>query len=191
MHFLGLLFANGTLWKEQRRFALSTLRDFGFGRPILENCIMEEVEALVKQLHTISGQPYDVQLLMNKVVSNVICKIAFGKRFDYDDVQFESNLKSIIGAVGSDVSAITKALEFQDWMYHLPPVKRVLCQAFKFFDNLKAFLQELINEHKETFDPTNEPTDYIYAFLKQQAEQGGNYFLGNKFKTRRENMKQL
>ncbi|XP_066586643.1 probable cytochrome P450 304a1 [Prorops nasuta] len=49
---LGIFFIDGTQWKEQRRFALRHLRDFGFGRrhDKLEAEILDEVLILVNSL---------------------------------------------------------------------------------------------------------------------------------------------
>uniref|UniRef100_A0A914XGX6 Cytochrome P450 n=1 Tax=Plectus sambesii TaxID=2011161 RepID=A0A914XGX6_9BILA len=43
----GLIFSDGNLWLEQRRFALHVLRDFGVGRSIMEDNILTESRALV------------------------------------------------------------------------------------------------------------------------------------------------
>ena len=39
----GVLQSEGRTWLEQRRFALRTLRDFGFGKSGMEQMIKEEV----------------------------------------------------------------------------------------------------------------------------------------------------
>jgi cytochrome P450 family 2 subfamily J len=44
-----MFISNGELWKTNRRFALHTLRDFGFGRNIMEAKIMKHADWLVEQ----------------------------------------------------------------------------------------------------------------------------------------------
>lgn len=43
--FIGIFFIDGPVWKEQRRFTLRHLRDYGFGRRFesLENEIKDEI----------------------------------------------------------------------------------------------------------------------------------------------------
>lgn len=47
---LGIFFANGEFWKEQRRYSLRTMRDYGLGRrsPILENVVADEIVNLME-----------------------------------------------------------------------------------------------------------------------------------------------
>jgi len=47
---LGVFFANGHLWKENRRFTLRVLRDFGFGKSSMESLIHEEAAACLKSV---------------------------------------------------------------------------------------------------------------------------------------------
>ena len=41
---LGIISAEGELWKEQRRFTHTVLKDLGIGRVMLEPKIIEEIE---------------------------------------------------------------------------------------------------------------------------------------------------
>ncbi|KPP57518.1 Cytochrome protein-like, partial [Scleropages formosus] len=46
----GIVFANGDSWREMRRFALSNLRDFGMGKQVIEEKIIEEIQYLTEEI---------------------------------------------------------------------------------------------------------------------------------------------
>ncbi|XP_059169542.1 cytochrome P450 2J2-like [Physella acuta] len=89
----GLVFSSGPLWKEQRAVALTILRNLGMGKNILADKISEEVSVYLKELSSLNGEPSDIKTLTNMSVSNVICSVIFGQRFQFDDPQF----KKIVG----------------------------------------------------------------------------------------------
>ncbi|XP_027256248.1 cytochrome P450 2J6 isoform X4 [Cricetulus griseus] len=89
----GLIMSYGQTWKEQRRFALITLRNFGLGRKSLEECIQEEAFHLTNAIGEEEGQPFDPHFKITNAVSNIICSITFGERFGYEDGQFQELLR--------------------------------------------------------------------------------------------------
>ncbi|XP_059111978.1 cytochrome P450 2J2-like isoform X3 [Peromyscus eremicus] len=89
----GLLMSSGQTWKEQRRFTLMTLKNFGLGKKSLEQRIQEEALHLADAIGKEEGHPFDPHLKITNGVSNVICSITFGKRFEYDDGQFQELLR--------------------------------------------------------------------------------------------------
>lgn len=46
----GIVYGDGRRWKEQRRFTIATLRDFGFGKSSMEDLINEEVVCFCQHL---------------------------------------------------------------------------------------------------------------------------------------------
>ena len=54
--FPGLIMSRGHIWKEQRRFSLTALRNFGLGRKSLEERIQEEVAYLIQAIGEEKGE---------------------------------------------------------------------------------------------------------------------------------------
>lgn len=51
----GIMLATGHTWKQQRRFALRTLRDLGLGKRGLEHRVQEEAHYLVAFFASMKG----------------------------------------------------------------------------------------------------------------------------------------
>ncbi|KAM4716440.1 uncharacterized protein FYW61_016770 [Anableps anableps] len=86
----GILFSNGETWKELRRFALSTLRDFGMGKRVAEEKILEECGHLIQVFESYKGKPFNTSRPINYATSNIISSIMYGSRFEYDDPRFRN-----------------------------------------------------------------------------------------------------
>jgi len=84
----GVLFTSNQTWVEQRRFCLSTLRDFGFGKLTMEEFISDEVDKFIDYLETKSTggknslQPRE---LFSVSVINSIWRMINGSTYENDD----------------------------------------------------------------------------------------------------------
>ncbi|XP_004068236.1 cytochrome P450 2J6 [Oryzias latipes] len=158
----GLFFSNGEKWKKQRRFALSTLRTFGLGKNTMEQSICEEIRHLQQQIENEKGGPFSPAGLFNNAVSNIICQLVMGKRFDYDDNNFQVMMKYISEAVQLEGSIWGILYEsFPGLMKHLPGSHNKIFRNYKI---VQDFLAQEIKIHKQDLDPNN-PRDYIDSFI--------------------------
>ena len=94
----GLITSNGEVWKEQRRFALRHLKDFGFGRSSMEDLILDEVKELVKDFKAKVSE-HDGELQMSRAfnlnILNALWKIITGKRLKTDDPVEKKRIKDL------------------------------------------------------------------------------------------------
>ncbi|KAL6476320.1 hypothetical protein MHYP_G00148190 [Metynnis hypsauchen] len=101
----GILFSNGENWKEMRRFALSTLREFGMGKRGSEEKIVEETRYLREVFEQFKGNPFDTTQPVNYAVSNIISAIVYGSRFEYSDPLF----KDMVNRANENIKLIGSA----------------------------------------------------------------------------------
>ncbi|XP_075057398.1 cytochrome P450 2K1-like isoform X2 [Mixophyes fleayi] len=81
----GITFGHGESWKVMRRFALSTLRDYGMGKKSLKNKINDECESLMQIFRSYEGKPFNNLTIINTAVTNIIVSILLGHSYEYDD----------------------------------------------------------------------------------------------------------
>ncbi|XP_064001709.1 cytochrome P450 2H1-like isoform X2 [Pogoniulus pusillus] len=84
----GIVTSNGETWRQLRRFTLTTLRDFGMGKKSIEERIQEEAHFLVERIRNTNERPFNPGNYLVHAVSNIICSVIFGDRFDYEDKKF-------------------------------------------------------------------------------------------------------
>ncbi|KAL6483881.1 hypothetical protein MHYP_G00087530 [Metynnis hypsauchen] len=169
----------GHSWRQQRRFALHTLRDFGLGRKTVEEHISEEAKYLLEEILKQEGKPFHpIHLLMN-AVSNVVCSIIFGHRFNYDNKRFATLLKLLNENVQLAGSAVSQLCHMVPIIQYFPgPQKKILHNSFA----LKDFILEFVEEHKKTLDPDNlrDFTDaYLIEMIKQKSKEDTTFHVEN------------
>ncbi|XP_068600038.1 cytochrome P450 2J2-like [Brachionichthys hirsutus] len=160
----GVVSSNGNVWKQQRRFALSTLRYFGFGKKSLEPVILEEFSHCAKYMNSFKGKPFAPHLIINKVVSNVICLLVFGHRFEYSDEEFGKLIKYFEKAFQIEASIWAQLYNSYPWLMRLLPGPHQKVKPI--WTNVLDFIREEMEQHKEKWDPAN-PRDFIDCYLSE------------------------
>ncbi|XP_005371097.1 cytochrome P450 2A3-like [Microtus ochrogaster] len=167
----GVVFSNGECAKQLRRFSIATLRDFGVGKRGIEERIQEEAGFLLEAFRKTNGALIDPTFYLSRTVSNVISSIVFGDRFDYEDKEFLSLLRMMLGSFQFTATSTGQLYEmFSSVMKYLPGPQQ---QAFKELKGLEDFITKKVEQNQSTLDP-NSPRDFIDSFLIRMQEEKKN-----------------
>uniref|UniRef100_A0AC34Q186 Cytochrome P450 n=1 Tax=Panagrolaimus sp. JU765 TaxID=591449 RepID=A0AC34Q186_9BILA len=171
----GVVFTDGPLWREHRRFALRVLRDFGLGKNLMQERVLAVVDSLIDDVKTDVRDGKKVISLLDGIdrgVGSVITSLLFGYRYNrsQNDV-FRKNKKLVqdLLAYGANFwwSLIDKSPEF---VKYLPGFRNVTAKVKNVGDNLINFYNDEIGKHrmKTDLNSTEEPTDFVEAYMREQ-----------------------
>uniref|UniRef100_A0A914XTM3 Cytochrome P450 n=1 Tax=Panagrolaimus superbus TaxID=310955 RepID=A0A914XTM3_9BILA len=159
----GLIFSDNSFWREQKRFALHVLRDFGFGKSILEQTIIDQAQAVCDRLKILDEEPIDLTKLLT---------LSFNKTEDFDDdlvFNFRNEMLEIAAVFCHPFAFL---LELFPRLKFLDPLFGGIYQrALNLNNNVMNMMRAHIKEHRETINFDEEPRDYIDAFLIEQKKQ--------------------
>lgn len=112
------------------------------------------------------GKPFNIHYQLKISVSNVICSLLFGKRFEYEDAKFQHLMRLL--------NTLLTVVNFSSPAFIFPSLSRFSIFSFtKANPTIKAlaeFVGERAEEHRETFDENN-IKDYIDAYLIEQKQR--------------------
>ncbi|MGH0130109.1 UNVERIFIED_CONTAM: hypothetical protein FKN15_006170 [Acipenser sinensis] len=115
-----------------------------------------------------NGKPFDPQIIINSAVSNIICSIMLGDRFDYSDTQF-LNLQRIVNEnVRLSVSPKTQLYNMFPFLgFFLSDHKKVQTNGTMF----QGYFRNTYKDRKDSVD-SNDLRSFIDTFISRQREEG-------------------
>ncbi|EGT31457.1 hypothetical protein CAEBREN_03633 [Caenorhabditis brenneri] len=167
----GIIVSNGDFWQEHRRFALTTLRNFGLGRNIMEEKIMEEYRyrfADFKKSHWKNGGiQVNAVNLFDYLVGSIINQLLVSERFEYGDPEFEKLKHNL-----------TMTLESASLLEGFSPLWLLKSRVMKWrtkttlapFDYIFAVVEKTIQKRVKAIESgehtvSEEGEDFVDAFL--------------------------
>ncbi|XP_078484745.1 cytochrome P450 2U1 [Ciona intestinalis] len=158
-------------WKMQRRFGITTLRGFGVGKRSMEDRIVEEVAYLNDAIRSHNDKPFDILGVLSNAVSNNICSIVMGRRFDYDDERYKEIMFRLSRSTKDpEANFYITVLMFVPFLVNFPPFSRINKEMMDDVKVILDHLDEIVSEHKSTFNK-DDARDFIDAFIAEKNSQ--------------------
>ena len=166
----------GEEWKNNKKFALVTLRSYGFGTAAGEGKILDQTDNMAAVISKNGSTPMDPDLMCRKAGACVIFGIVLGKSFTFEDPELKRLMDVIeqwMAMFGEKELATLN--NYPPWVSSLliPRYKKKVYERTVTYINI---LLDYIKPHIEEFDPDN-PRDVVDGYLK---ERGVDQFDANK-----------
>ncbi|XP_054715394.1 cytochrome P450 18a1-like [Uloborus diversus] len=168
----GIINSAGALWKEQRSFLHSVLRDFGaknFGpsKSSLERNILRQVSEFLGALSSTNSTPCTVRPLLARAVSNVVGSMLMSVTFEQHDSGFE-RLLSLIDE-GFKLLTLAVPVNFIPLLRYVPSCNYAYQKIKRNKAETAAYFAEVADSHKQSLDSGN-VRDFVDAFYLQQKK---------------------
>lgn len=166
----GLLLTDSDFWKEQRRFCLRHLREFGFGRRTMSAMIEEETANMVKNIKELieksGGDSVDCNMekLFGIHVLNTLWTMLAGVRYNTDDVELK-RLQSLLSELFERAHMVGALFNHFPFLRFIAPEYSGYNVYVRAHIPLWDFLSKEIKHHKDTFNPS-EMRDFIDVYLE-------------------------
>ncbi|KAF1752919.1 hypothetical protein GCK72_019474 [Caenorhabditis remanei] len=171
----GVIDSNGAMWRDHRRFALSSLRDFGLGKNLMQEKILLEVQDVFAKFDASEGTEIEIPPIFDNAIASVINQLLFGYRFDKTKQDEFKALKRIIDAPPELFGKLHMFLAM-----NIPIFAKILPTSIyeaplkDFRDTAFGFFKNQIEKHRDEIDfedLDSESSDYVETYLKEQRKR--------------------
>ncbi|XP_078692022.1 cytochrome P450 2C3-like [Branchiostoma floridae x Branchiostoma belcheri] len=183
---------SGPLWKEHRKFALLTLRSFGFGKRGAEAKILEESAVLCQEILNTGGKPFNITRLVLLCICYLMDHLYFHlmSTLKYSSVLSSFNPMYCIFSMLKYVLKITRLVQkattniicslvfAHRFEYEDPQFLRIMedfdtiagTNFINMPENIFPFLRHVMNSADKLLKATALPMDYIRAQMREHEE---------------------
>ncbi|EDW14395.1 probable cytochrome P450 304a1 [Drosophila mojavensis] len=179
----GIFFQEGVLWREQRRFILRYLRDFGFGRRFdqLENVIAEEITDMLDlirngpryehehQLVKPGGYRIQLPLFFNPFSANSHFSIVYNERVPRAEMAKLIKLIQFGLQFQRNADDYGRLLSIMPWIRHIWPEASGYNKMNEANLYIYQYFSEFIDRHIDSYDESCE-RDFLDLYITEMKK---------------------
>uniref|UniRef100_A0AC35FRH0 Cytochrome P450 n=1 Tax=Panagrolaimus sp. PS1159 TaxID=55785 RepID=A0AC35FRH0_9BILA len=174
----GVVFIDGDLWKEHRRFAIQVFRNFGMGKNVMEEKIQLELGYFFEDIEISLSRGENIQNLIPKIeitVASIINQLLFG--FAYHEKAEVEKFTKIKETINKHMQIATYpgtlfAMHYPKIAPYLPILKDRYHGFISGYKIITEYCKEQIAAHKAKRSTDAEPNDYVDAYLREAELKG-------------------
>ncbi|KAF8373884.1 hypothetical protein PRIPAC_80313 [Pristionchus pacificus] len=174
----GVINSNGDNWREQRRAAITILRDFGMGKNLMEEQVRSSVADYIEHLNSIEDKEnVDLRWPVQVMVANIINEALFGYRYKHNDcaplIKYVEDFNVAVERFGeSKAMLIGMAFPF---LTTLPVIGWYTFGRFKdLMSKINQYIVDNVEQALKDYNVDDEPTCFVHAYKQRM---GQNAFL--------------
>ncbi|XP_014616131.1 PREDICTED: methyl farnesoate epoxidase-like [Polistes canadensis] len=172
----GLIFNDGDVWSEHRRFTVKTLKHLGFDKTNMEDMILDDTVSLLKMIEKLADKKGPITEIYDLVSIAVIASFwflitgsncTFFVRFQLD--QENPKLKEVIALMKENVKGYNTAgriINYLPFLRYIFPNLTGYTQIQERHNRMWLYFKKMIRIHDET-KIQNEPTNLIDIYLNE------------------------
>ena len=122
---------------------MSVLKDFGFGRRIMEDTIQVEVSELIHQIRLMQGKPFFPRDMLTRCTLNIICTLAVGRRYPYG----HKDIDELAAAAQNFLWGLTLELDVKPMLRYLPYVRNRIKALVESHDYYKQLISRQVSKN--------------------------------------------
>uniref|UniRef100_A0A8R1HLI3 CYtochrome P450 family n=1 Tax=Caenorhabditis japonica TaxID=281687 RepID=A0A8R1HLI3_CAEJA len=170
----GILVSNGEFWQEHRRFALQTLRNFGLGKNLMEEKIMEEYRHWFAKFSNKNNNNKETgaaeassSMFFDLLIGSIINQLLTSERFEQNDPDFAKLKESL--SIGLEKFGVFEIF-CPDWVLDAWWMKWRMDAILDPFRWIHALSQRNVQRRVEAIERSehvidDEGADFIDAYL--------------------------
>ncbi|GMS97896.1 hypothetical protein PENTCL1PPCAC_20071 [Pristionchus entomophagus] len=176
----GVINSNGDNWREQRRVAITILRDFGMGKNLMEEQVRLSIADYIAHLSAIEDKDnVDMRWPVQVMVANIINEALFGYRYKHEECQplmrYVEDFNDMMDSL-SDSKGMFLGMAFP-LLTKLPIIGWYTFGRFKSgMQKINEYIVDNVNRALKNYNVEDEPTCFVHAY-KQRMEQKANEYL--------------
>uniref|UniRef100_A0AC35TQ68 Cytochrome P450 n=1 Tax=Rhabditophanes sp. KR3021 TaxID=114890 RepID=A0AC35TQ68_9BILA len=175
---VGIIMSTGNMWKIQRRLTLTIMRNFGMGKPLMENKIIESRNELIDHMSNLEDKEnVDFSHIIHLAVGNIINSIVFGFMYSYQDSEEFYNFTKLV----DQATSCFLRWEFR-FLFMFPKLADIqfakdyiFPSFFRVNKEIRRINRERIQRVKESFKQEEEPQNLVNALFKEIYAEDSKY----------------